>query len=79
MNPSDFLGISVIGIGLSLLMSVIKDTFGTKSNTTKLLLVIISMILGTGYYFLQLNEGLYQIVIMILSIASAFYAFFLKK
>jgi len=79
MNPSDFLGITVIGIGASILVQFIKSTFGTKSLKTKAILIAVSIVTGAGYYFLQLHQDLFQIVVTILGIASAFYAFFIKK
>jgi len=79
MNPSEFLGITIIGIGASVVVEFIKKTFGTSSNKTKLILVIIAIITGAGYYFLQLHQDLLQIVITILGIASTVYAFFIKK
>lgn len=79
MNPSDFLGISIIGVGASLLVQFIKNQFGTQSTTTKLILVFIALVTGAGYYVLQLNQDFYQIVIQILGIASIVYAFIIKK
>lgn len=79
MNPNDFLGITIIGVGLSALISFIKFQFGTKSNTTKLIIVLLAILLGTGYYFLQMSEHLFQIVINILGIASIIYGFIIKK
>lgn len=79
MNPSDFLGIVVIGAGASALVQFIKSTFGTKSNKTKLILVLIAIVTGVGYYFLQVHQDLFQIVVTILGTASTIYAFLLKK
>lgn len=79
MNIGDFSGIIILGVGASILVQFIKNTFGTESNKTKAVLVGLSILLGSLYYVIQLNENLLQIIITILGIASAVYSFFIKK
>jgi hypothetical protein len=79
MNIQDFAGIAIIGVGASIIMSYIKAKFGTSSNVSKAIIVLISIVSGIIFYILTQNEALYQIVITILGIASTFYSFFLKN
>lgn len=79
MNIGDFSGIVILGVGASVLVQFIKSVFGTESNKTKAVLVVLSILLGTAYYFIQLNENLFQTIVTIVGIASTVYSFIIKK
>lgn len=72
------LEIAIVGIIASLLMKAIKKQFVTNELGTKLATVGVSIILGGLYYFLR-DTSLWPSVIGVLTMASTFYAFFLKK
>jgi hypothetical protein len=74
---NDFVGIGIVGVSLSIIIEAIKTKWGPTSNTTKGITVILSIILGTGYYFLA-GTIWWQAVLGVLASASAFYAILLK-
>lgn len=73
-----FLGIGIVGVAISLLIQFIKNKLGTDTMATKAMTVIIALLAGTTYYFLS-TTGYWPSVLGILTTASTFYAFFLKK
>lgn len=77
MDVADFLGIGVIGIGLSLVIEAIKSMYGPASDTTKLITVGLAIVVGTAYYFLRQTIW-WQTILGILATASTVYAFLLK-
>lgn len=74
----DFLGIMVVGTGLSLVVEMIRQRLGPDSQRTKLITIGLSVLVGTGYYLLR-DTVLWQTVLGILMAASTVYAFFIKK
>lgn len=74
----DFLGIMVVGTGLSLVVEMIRQRLGPDSQRTKLITIGLSVLVGTGYYLLR-DTVLWQTILGILMAASTVYAFFIKK
>ncbi len=70
--------IGIIGVVASILMEGIKKVFGTSGLSSKIAIVVLSIVLGGGYYFLK-DTNLWVSIIGVLSSASAVYAFFIKK
>ncbi|MDQ3158782.1 MAG: hypothetical protein M3P98_01430 [bacterium] len=77
-NINDFVGIAIVGSGISLVLDYIKAKWGTESSTTKLLVIGLSIVCGGAYYFLQ-DTVLWQTILGVLAAASTFWALFLKK
>lgn len=73
MNINDFLGIAIIGVALSLIVQAIKNVFGTSSLKTKGLTILLSIIVGAGYYFVR-QTAWYEPILGILSAASTTWA-----
>lgn len=78
MEINEFIGIAIVGTGLSILIDLIKAKFGTDATKTKLLTVVLAVVLGTAYHFAS-HTVYWQSVLSILGVASTFYAFFLRK
>jgi MFS superfamily sulfate permease-like transporter len=78
MELNDFLGITIVGIALSLIVQAIKQAWGNDSVTTKIVLVVLALVCGTGYYFIR-QTVYYQTILLILGMASLFWAFFIKS
>lgn len=74
---NDFLGIAVVGAGLSLVIDAIKVKLGTTSGATKALTLVLAVIVGALYTFLQ-STPYWQSILGVLAAASTVYAFFLK-
>lgn len=77
MDITSFVEIGIIGSSLSLVIQYIKNKFGTESNQTKVLTLVLSTVIGTGFYFLQ-GTAAWASILGILGAASAFYSFLLK-
>ena len=73
----DFLGIAVVGAGLSLVIEVIKKQFGTDSTQTKLLTLALAVVVGGAYVLLR-DTPVFPTILMVLASASTVYAYFLK-
>ena len=73
----DFLGIAVVGEGLSLVIEVIKKQFGTDSTQTKLLTLALAVVVGGAYVLLR-DTPEFPTILMVLASASTVYAYFLK-
>lgn len=77
-SVQQFLSIGIVGVGMSLIIEFIKNKLGTTSFGTKLLTVLMALILGAGYYLLT-QTSYVEVVFQILTAATLFYAFFMKK
>ena len=73
-----FLGIGIVGVAISLLIQFVKNKLGTDTMATKAMTVLIALLAGTAYYFLSATSY-WASVLGVLTAASTFYAFFLKK
>jgi len=74
----DFVGIAIVGTGLSLIIQIIKNHWGIESNKTKLLTILLSILVG-GFYFALRGTVLYETIIGILAASSTVYALILRK
>lgn len=74
---NDFLGIAIVGAGLSAVIQYIKAVFGPSSNQTKLITLGLAIVLGGAYYLLR-DTSMWQSILGILAAASTVYAFFIK-
>lgn len=73
----DFLAISIVGASLSVLVQLIKNSFGTTGNKAKLLTIALALIVGAGYVWLR-STPYFETVLVILGTASAVYAILLR-
>jgi len=78
MELQDFIGIAIVGSGLSLLVQYLKQKLGTTSWVTKFMLVGLSLLVGGLYVWVRATNW-YGSVLGVLGAASTFYAFFLKR
>lgn len=77
MNVSDFISIAVVGATLSGVIQIIKTKFGTTTQTTLALTIVLSLIVGGVYVWLQATPY-YQAVLGVLAAASTVYAVLIK-
>jgi hypothetical protein len=73
-----FLQIGIVGTGLSVAIQIIKEKYGTESDTTRGITIGLSIVLGTGYYFL-VGTPYWLPIVGILGAATTFHALFLRK
>lgn len=78
MEITDFTAIAVVGAVMSLLIKMIKARYGTTSNATKALTLGLAIAFG-GVYVLINSTPYIETVGLVLSTASAVYAFFIKE
>lgn len=69
--------LAIIGIGVSLLIQYIKQYFGGGKNTL-LVLLLLSLIIGIIYHFLQSHVGLIKAILSILATAQLVYNYFIQ-
>jgi hypothetical protein len=77
MNITDFLAIAVVGAILSVVVQIIKQAFGTESNTTKLITIALALIVGGLYVWIR-STPYFETAILVLTSASAVYALVMK-
>lgn len=77
MDTNDFIGIAVVGAMLSGVIQIIKNRFGTESNETKILTIVLALIVG-GLYVWVRSTSYFETVLLVLASASAVYAFLIK-
>lgn len=73
-----FLQIGIVGTALSVVIQIIKEKWGTESDTTRGIAILLSIALGTGYYFL-VGTPFWLPIVGILGAATTFHSLFLKK
>jgi len=78
MPINDFLGISIVGIALSFVIQYLKTKFGTASNGTKVLTILLSVLVGAGYWFLR-DTDIWRTILGVLAAASTVYALLIKE
>lgn len=78
MDITDFLAIAVVGAFLSLVVQVIKEAFGTESNTTKLITIGLALVVGGVYVWLR-STPYFETALLVLTTSSAVYALVIKK
>ena len=78
MEIQDFSQLLVVGTAVSLLINYIKNKFGTETMATKALTLALAVVVGGAYVYLR-DTSLWQTILQVLVVSSAFYALFLKK
>lgn len=78
MELSEFLSIAIVGVVLSGIVAYLKSRYGTTGWRTKTLTVVLSIVVGTAYYFLQ-GTDLLQNVVGVLAASSTVYALIINK
>lgn len=73
----DFLGIAIVGAGLSGIIEYIKLKMGIDSWATKILTIILAIVVGGLYVFLA-GTPIWTTIIGVLAAATTVYAFILK-
>ena len=74
----NFLSISIIGVIVSGIIELVTRIADTRPLVSKFVAVGVSLVIGTGYYFLS-SAVWFPTVLTILAIASAVHALFLTK
>jgi hypothetical protein len=77
MEIIDFVAIGIVGALLSAIVQVIKDTWGTESNQTKMITIALSIVIGGAYVWLR-STPFFETTIMVLMAASTVYALLLR-
>lgn len=77
MEVNDFIGIAIVGAALSVVIQGIKNRFGTESGETKALTIFLALIVGAAYVAIR-STSYFETVILVLSSASAVYAFLMR-
>lgn len=75
---TDFLGIAVVGVIVSLVIETISRYAGTDSLKTKWLTILVTVVFGAAYTFLR-STTWWETILGILAAASTVYAFIFKK
>jgi len=78
MEIQDFSQLLVVGTATSLLINYLKNRFGTETNTTKALTLLLAVLVGGAYVYLR-DTNAWQTIIQVLVVSSAVYALFLRK
>lgn len=68
----------VIGAIVSLIVQFLKTRYGTQSNMTLAMVVVISIVVGASYTLLK-DTPVWQTIISILGFAGAVYTYILKR
>lgn len=78
MDITNFLGIAIVGIFVSVIINLIKNFFKTGSLANKAITLAFCIVFAAGYWFLS-KASYWETVVGILAAASTFYAFVLKN
>ena len=78
MDITNFLGIAIVGIFVSVIINALKNIFKTGSLANKAITLVFCVAFATGYWFLS-KASYWETVVGILAAASTFYAFVLKN
>lgn len=78
MEINDFLGIGIIGAVASVIIEVLKRKTGTAPIGSKFTAIIVSVVLGTLYFYVR-NTPWFPTVVSVLGAASTIYALFFPK
>ena len=78
MDLTQFLQIGVVGVFLSIVMEFIKARFSPDSDMTRLMVVLLSVALGAGYWFLK-DTSLWLPIVGILTTSTTVYSLFIRK
>lgn len=77
MEINDFLGISLVGAFLSLVVEWGKAKFGTDSHVTRFLTVLLAAAAGGVYWYFR-DTNVWQTMLGVLAASSTVYNFLLK-
>lgn len=75
MEITDIIGIGLVGTLVSSIIQLIKNTFGVDSLTSKILVIMLSIVLGTIYFFLR-DTAFLGTVVAILMVSQTIYGLF---
>lgn len=78
MSIDNFLAIGIVGVFLSLTIQIIKKVFGTSNSKTKVITIVLSIAVGSFYYFLK-DTIYWQTIVGVLAAASTVYALFFNN
>lgn len=78
MNINDFLGISIVGTCLSLVIQYLKEKHNIYGFDTKIITITLAILVGAGYWFLS-DTAIWESVLGVLAAASTVYALFIKE
>ena len=76
MSIENFMALTIVGAGISLIVQMIKSKLPNKNHRTAVA-ILFCLAAGTGYWFLS-NSPYYETVLQILMGCGAVYAFILK-
>lgn len=74
----DFASFIVIGAIVSIIVQLLKTKFGTNSNATVSIVVLLSILVGSAYFFIK-DTSLLEPIVSILGFAGAIYVFIIKR
>lgn len=74
---ADFLGITIVGAGLSGLVQYIKAKWGVDGFTTKVVVIVLAILIGSLYVLLR-DTVLWSTILGVLAAASTVYALLLN-
>lgn len=74
----DFLGILIVGAGLSFLIEWINTKFGVDGNRAKALTLLLALSVGAIYVWIR-STPYWETAVLVLTSASAVYALIIKK
>lgn len=77
MEINEFMGISIVGVGLSLGFEFVQRKYGMTSGWSKFIVLVSSLVLGGAYVWVR-NEPYFPTVLTILGTSSLIYSFFFK-
>lgn len=77
MDINAFLSIAIVGVALSGVVQLMKLKFGTSGWQTKALTVFLALVVAGGYVWVK-DTPYFETVILVLTTASAVYAFIKK-
>ena len=68
----------IIGVAVSAIVQFLKKKFGTESQTTLIIVIVLSILAGSVYFVVK-DSGYFENVLTILAFAGATYTYILQK
>jgi len=68
----------IIGVAVSAIVQFLKKKYGTESNQTMVIVIGLSILAGSLYFFIK-DSGYFENILTILAFAGATYTYVLKK
>ena len=78
MDITNFVGIAIVGVGVSMVLEFIKAKLGNNTFSSRAVVLALSILCGGVYYFFS-GAAWWASMVGVLAAASTFYAFFLAK